>query len=120
MTDRRRCGLVRARYLVGMHATAAALGARLVSLRAQLVWLACVAAGIAAVGPVDLTHAVAAATVVVGVLLAVGLARALQPPHRHATREAGLRQRALRTGVARQCDPDAAGRPRPRAPSRNP
>ena len=95
----------------------AAVPARLISLRAQLLWLACVAAGVAAIGSADLTSAVAAATLVVAALLTWHVAAALPVGQARRLRDATVRERARRTGVVRQCDPDAAGRPRPRAPS---
>jgi Family of unknown function (DUF6412) len=41
-------------------------------------------------------------------------------PALHVVRAIGVRQRAARTAFVRQRDPDAAGRPRPRAPSADP
>ncbi|MFC0096605.1 DUF6412 domain-containing protein [Micromonospora marina] len=65
---------------------------------------------------------VAGAAVVAALLLATLLAlrvRALPtPPGTRFT--ASLRARARRRGVPRQVDPDAAGRPRPRAPGLRP
>jgi len=101
--------------VAAMYATAASASARLVSLRAQLVWVACLLAGVAIAGSADLT--VVAATLVVTALLTLHVAASLHVEPARRTQDATLRERARRTRVARLCDPDAAGRPRPRAPS---
>lgn len=94
---------------------AAAMSARLVSLRAQLVWLACVALGVAVIGSADVTAVIAA--LVVTALLAAHLTAGAPLLAPRGSQNTALRERSRRTGVLRQCDPDAAGRPRPRAPS---
>ncbi|MFI9640826.1 DUF6412 domain-containing protein [Micromonospora sp. NPDC051925] len=67
-------------------------------------------------GPGDL---LAGAAVVAALLLVVLLAARPRPatgPAYGRRRAVGLRDRARRRRVPRQTDPDAAGRPRPRAP----
>ncbi|WP_405104967.1 DUF6412 domain-containing protein [Micromonospora sp. NBC_01405] len=63
-----------------------------------------------------LAGAAVAAAVLLAVVLAGRLPMAAGPPARAARHGVGLRERARRRGVPRQVDPDAAGRPRPRAP----
>ncbi|WP_343449041.1 DUF6412 domain-containing protein [Micromonospora oryzae] len=63
-----------------------------------------------------LAGAAVAAVVLLTVLLAGRPSAAAGPPGRGVGRGVGLRERARRRGVPRQVDPDAAGRPRPRAP----
>jgi hypothetical protein len=59
----------------------------------------------------------AAALAVAGMVL-LALRSAPRPaPYTPARRYAALRERAVRAAVIRVRDPDAAGRPRPRAPS---
>ncbi|MGC4803510.1 DUF6412 domain-containing protein [Micromonospora sp. DT233] len=71
--------------------------------------------------PTDLlAGAAVAAVVLLTVLLAATPGAAAGPPARAARRGVGLRERARRRGVCRQADPDAAGRPRPRAPGAAP
>jgi len=62
------------------------------------------------------------ATVLTAVLVAVTLLRRQRErvPARVPVRAADVRARARRTATIRHCDPDAAGRPRPRAPSTRP
>ncbi|WP_346538437.1 DUF6412 domain-containing protein [Micromonospora sp. DPT] len=65
----------------------------------------------------------AGAAVVAALLLATLLAarpRRVGGPARGGRRGVGLRERARRRRVPRQVDPDAAGRPRPRAPGWRP
>jgi Family of unknown function (DUF6412) len=65
-----------------------------------------------------LAGAAVAAALLLGVLLAAGVRALPEPPGgRLAT---ALRARARGRRVPRQIDPDAAGRPRPRAPGRHP
>ncbi|MGN9813566.1 DUF6412 domain-containing protein [Micromonospora sp. BQ11] len=59
-----------------------------------------------------------AALVLVAALLAVHLAAAVAP--RAGRRASGLRAWVRRRRVPRQVDPDAPGRPRPRAPGVHP
>jgi hypothetical protein len=61
-----------------------------------------------------------AAAVLLTVLLAGRTGGVAGPSGRSAGRGVGLRERARRRGVPRQIDPDAAGRPRPRAPGLRP
>ncbi|MEH0986190.1 DUF6412 domain-containing protein [Micromonospora sp. CPCC 205556] len=71
-------------------------------------------------GPVEL---LAGAAVVAALLLAALLAARPRPaerPARGGRWGLGLRERARRRRVPRQVDPDAAGRPRPRAPGWSP
>lgn len=63
-----------------------------------------------------LVGAAVAAAVLLTVLIAGRPAGASGPLARTGGRGVGLRERARRRGVPRQVDPDAAGRPRPRAP----
>ncbi|WP_245669930.1 DUF6412 domain-containing protein [Micromonospora mirobrigensis] len=65
-----------------------------------------------------LTGAAVVAALLLAVLLAARPRRGPVPAR--VGRAAGLRERARRRGVPRQVDPDAAGRPRPRAPGRRP
>ncbi|WP_306416173.1 DUF6412 domain-containing protein [Micromonospora okii] len=67
-----------------------------------------------------LAGAAVAAAVLLTVLLAGRPGAVAGPPGRSAGRGVGLRERARRRGVPRQVDPDAAGRPRPRAPGPRP
>lgn len=55
----------------------------------------------------------------IGILLLAAWAARLLPARESGTPGFPLRY-ALRTASIRQCDPDAAGRPRPRAPSASP
>ncbi|MCX4470257.1 DUF6412 domain-containing protein [Micromonospora sp. NBC_01655] len=64
--------------------------------------------------------AAVAAAVLLAVLLAGRPGATAGPPARSAGHGAALRARARRRGVPRQVDPDAAGRPRPRAPGLRP
>ncbi|WP_428963760.1 DUF6412 domain-containing protein [Micromonospora fluostatini] len=63
-------------------------------------------------------EALAGAAVVAAVLLATLLTArpGTDRPRRSARRGIALRERSRRRRVPRQVDPDAAGRPRPRAP----
>ncbi|MCX4389737.1 DUF6412 domain-containing protein [Micromonospora peucetia] len=65
-----------------------------------------------------LAGAALAAVVLLAVVLAVHAAGAVDAPR--AGRAAALRARARHRRVPRQVDPDAAGRPRPRAPGAHP
>ena len=71
-----------------------------------------------AIQPAEL---LAGAAVAAATLLTVAIAlRLVAGPHRTANaarRGVTIRERARRARVPRQLDPDAAGRPRPRAPS---
>jgi Family of unknown function (DUF6412) len=74
---------------------------------------------LAEVGPAGLlagTAAVASALLVAALAALIVLRRALAGPGPAVACRA-LRDRANRIGVPRHRDPDAAGRPRPRAPS---
>ncbi|MBY8873443.1 DUF6412 domain-containing protein [Micromonospora sp. PLK6-60] len=64
----------------------------------------------------------AGAAMVAALLLTALLAARPRAPRGPARvgRAAGVRDRARRRGVPRQVDPDAAGRPRPRAPGHRP
>ncbi len=59
-------------------------------------------------------------TVLAAVTIAAGarIARAVTAPLRG--RASGLQEKSWSAAFLRQCDPDAAGRPRPRAPSAAP
>jgi hypothetical protein len=78
----------------------------------------------AASGPPALAGAVLAGAVLAAVLgaLAAGGARLARMAAAVPliSRAAALREKSWRAGYARQRDPDAAGRPRPRAPSAAP
>lgn len=65
--------------------------------------------------------AASAAVMLTAVLLAVrSIAGVALPRDGHRALGRTLRARTLRIGVLRHSDPDAAGRPRPRAPSAHP
>ncbi|MFJ6198502.1 DUF6412 domain-containing protein [Micromonospora sp. NPDC092111] len=64
-----------------------------------------------------LAGAAVLAALLLAALLAARPRAAAGPPH-GGRRAVGLRERARRRRVPRQVDPDAAGRPRPRAPGR--
>ena len=75
--------------------------------------------------PVDLLDGrstLGALAAVLAVLVAAALLRRQRErvPARVPVRAAAVRERARRTAPMRQCDPDAAGRPRPRAPAPRP
>ncbi|MGC4893193.1 DUF6412 domain-containing protein [Micromonospora sp. DT31] len=74
---------------------------------------------LAADRPVGLLAGAAVATALLLAMLLALRVRALPTPPgtRYA---AALRARSRRRGVPRQTDPDAAGRPRPRAPGTHP
>lgn len=93
-----------------MSATASRLWASLFGL--AVLW---VAASIG-LGPTGATAGAAATALVLAVLATarMGAAAALSVVRVPVT--VNLRDHARRTGVLRQRDPDAAGRPRPRAP----
>jgi hypothetical protein len=59
----------------------------------------------------------AAALAVAGLVILAARHPAVHPAPDTPTRSAALRERAGRAVFIRLCDPDAAGRPRPRAPS---
>lgn len=61
--------------------------------------------------------AVAAAAALLAVAVAVHLLGAAPGAGNAARRTLTIRERARRARIPRQLDPDAAGRPRPRAPS---
>ncbi|MEE1926978.1 DUF6412 domain-containing protein [Streptomyces sp. TRM 70351] len=63
---------------------------------------------------------VAAAACAAVLVLCVALAAPHAPPPLAGRVRTALRDRALRTAFLTQRDPDAAGRPRPRAPGRRP
>ena len=67
-------------------------------------------------------HLAAFAAAVVAVLLAGAVLRQRpgRAPARVPVRALTLRERAGHARAIRHCDPDAAGRPRPRAPSTRP
>ena len=67
-------------------------------------------------------HLAALAAAVVAVLLAGAVLRHGRgpTPARVPVRAVTLRERARHARAIRHCDPDAAGRPRPRAPSTRP
>lgn len=60
----------------------------------------------------------AAASAALTLLAALAFVAAAAPPPSPAQIRTALRERALRTAFLPQRDPDAAGRPRPRAPGR--
>jgi hypothetical protein len=97
-----------------MYAAAAAMSARLVATRAQLVVLACIAAGLAYAGSAELTVALTAMALTA--LMAAHVADRAGSDSANRT-DTTLRKRTGPQRVARLCDPDAAGRPRPRAPT---
>ncbi|MEV4772283.1 DUF6412 domain-containing protein [Micromonospora humida] len=66
--------------------------------------------------PGDLLAGAAVAAALLLVALLAARPRAASGPGGGRRRAVGLRERARRRGVPRQVDPDAAGRPRPRAP----
>jgi hypothetical protein len=84
-------------------------------MRAVTVWLASMALGVAVVGSPNATAMVAA--LVITALLAAQLTGRLRPQSPHQRDVAPALAQAERRRVVRHCDPDAAGRPRPRAPS---
>jgi hypothetical protein len=92
----------------------------------SVVWLAAfwVAATLGLIGGASAHGAIAGAAAVVVALTALlairsGAASAmLRVSHRPVA--VRLRDQSRRTPVPRQCDPDAAGRPRPRAPGHSP
>ncbi|MFB9835834.1 DUF6412 domain-containing protein [Actinoallomurus acaciae] len=59
----------------------------------------------------------AAALAVAGLVLLAARRPAVRPTPEVSARSVSLRSHARRTAIVRLCDPDAAGRPRPRAPS---
>ncbi|WP_329234423.1 DUF6412 domain-containing protein [Actinoallomurus sp. NBC_01490] len=59
----------------------------------------------------------AAALAVAGLVLLAARRPAVRLAPEGPARSLALRSRARRTAIVRLCDPDAAGRPRPRAPS---
>ncbi|WP_244870777.1 DUF6412 domain-containing protein [Catellatospora sp. IY07-71] len=89
---------------------------------AVMLWLAVLCAGVAAAEQPGLGGVLASAAVLLLVsTLAVAAACGFGAlPAGRAGLDTALRDLARRTGVLRQRDPDAAGRPRPRAPSRTP
>lgn len=66
--------------------------------------------------PGDLLAGAAVAAALLLVVLLAARPRAASGPGTGRRRAVGLRDRARRRRVPRQVDPDAAGRPRPRAP----
>ncbi|MFF0725767.1 DUF6412 domain-containing protein [Streptomyces sp. NPDC004134] len=62
--------------------------------------------------------AASAASAALTLLAGLALCAAAAPPASAAGIRTALRERALRTAFLPQRDPDAAGRPRPRAPGR--
>ncbi|MEO3778131.1 DUF6412 domain-containing protein [Micromonospora sp. B11E3] len=70
--------------------------------------------------PAELLAGAAVAAAVLLVVLLAGRPSASGASTRAARHGAGLRERARRRRVPRQVDPDAAGRPRPRAPGLRP
>lgn len=67
-----------------------------------------------------LAGAAVAAAVLLAALLTAGSDATASGTPRAGRRAIGLRARARRRRVPRQVDPDAAGRPRPRAPGLRP
>ncbi|WP_244872310.1 DUF6412 domain-containing protein [Catellatospora sp. TT07R-123] len=82
------------------------------------LWLALLCTGVAAAGSPGLTGMLASAAVlVVASMVALrALAGITASGHGHAAFGSNLRERARRQRVPRHADPDAPGRPRPRAP----
>lgn len=66
--------------------------------------------------PAGVTAITVLAALAVLLTLAVALRSVALPSH-HGMAPSAVRQRATRTTFLDLCDPDAAGRPRPRAPS---
>ncbi|MEV4416237.1 DUF6412 domain-containing protein [Catellatospora sp. NPDC049609] len=89
---------------------------------ALTLWLAVLCTGVAAAEQPGLGGMLAGAAVLLLVTtLAVAAAYGVGSlPSGRAGLDLALRELSRRTGVLRQRDPDAAGRPRPRAPSRTP
>jgi len=90
------------------------------------LWAALVAAAAALAAPAGTMNllggtALSAAVLVTALLLALrAVAWLPMPATARLTHGTGLRTRTRPTRVTRLNDPDAAGRPRPRAPSRHP
>src|ERR1700683_3772009 len=109
--------------LVSRHALRAVLAATVVALLAELSRLT----GILLLAPggrpglavASLAVAVLAGTILAGLACAAGLGRATASVPLTG-RAAALREKSCGAAFLRQRDPDAAGRPRPRAPSAAP
>jgi len=71
-------------------------------------------------GPAGATAGAAATALVLAVLATARMGAGAAPSAVPVPVTVNLRDHARRTGVLRQRDPDAAGRPRPRAPGRRP
>ena len=71
-------------------------------------------------GPTGATAGAAATAVILAVLATARMAAGASLAVVRVPVTVNLRDHARRTGVLRQRDPDAAGRPRPRAPGRRP
>ncbi|MEU8002415.1 DUF6412 domain-containing protein [Catellatospora sp. NPDC049111] len=87
---------------------------------ALTLWLAVLCAGAAADQPSLGTMLAGAAALLLVTALAVAAHGIAGRPSSRAAIDLALRQLSKHTGVLRQRDPDAAGRPRPRAPGSTP